>query len=108
MLIIDKKDDIIILRNLGANRKIVERIFLLEGFLISITGIFFGLLFGAFLSFLQEKFHLIPLGDGVFIIDYYPVNMQFIDFLYVFIIVFFINLFASWYPSKFLIKRYFH
>ena len=82
MLIIDKKDDIIILRNLGANRKIVERIFLLEGFLISITGIFFGLLFGAFLSFLQEKFHLIPLGDGVFIIDYYPVNMQFIDFLY--------------------------
>ena len=106
MLILDKKKDIAILWSLGAGGPLIQRIFLIEGILISLVGALAGLLIGAFICWIQQHFGLIKLqGSGSFVIDAYPVKMQALDFLYVFCTVFVIGFFAAWYPTKKVVKR---
>ncbi|MCK5078626.1 MAG: ABC transporter permease, partial [Bacteroidales bacterium] len=102
MLIIDKQKDIAVLHSLGANSRLIKRIFLLEGLLISLTGALAGLILGGLLSWVQQEFGIIRLGqgEGFFIIDAYPVEVRGIDFLYVFLTVFVIGYFAAWLPAR--------
>jgi len=107
MLIIDKKDDIHTLRSLGANNATISRVFLLEGWLITIVGAVIGLLLGWALCWAQMKFGIIQLNQsGSFIIDAYPVAMKTIDFIAVFFTVMLIGLFAAWYPVQHITKKY--
>ena len=108
MLIIDKKDDILIFRSMGASTKTIGRIFLFEGWLISIVGAIIGTLFGLFLCWLQITFEIIPLANnGSFLITSYPVKIIFTDILLIFAVVLLIGFFASWYPIKFISQKYF-
>ena len=107
MLIIDKKNDIRSLRNMGANQKLISKIFLMEGWMISITGSFIGMLLGAGISWVQDQFGLLKLsGSGTFIIDAYPVDLQLGDVLLVWITVLFIGFLAAMYPVRVISKRY--
>ena len=80
MLIIDKKNDIVTLRNLGSTNRLIERIFLVEGWLISVIGSVIGLIMGTIISWIQQQFGLIKLsGSGAFVIDAYPVQIEIVD-----------------------------
>ncbi len=77
MLIIDKKKDILTLRNMGAGKKLIKRIFLVEGWLISVFGSISGIFLGTAISWVQQRFGVIKLtGSGSFIIDAYPVQIE--------------------------------
>lgn len=107
MLIIDKKGDIRSLRNMGATEKMIGRIFLLEGWLISITGSFIGMLLGGGISWVQDRFGLLKLsGSGTFIIDAYPVDLQIGDVLLVWLTVLLIGFLAAMYPVRVISKKY--
>jgi lipoprotein-releasing system permease protein len=107
MLIIDKKEDITTLRSLGLDKENLRKIFLFEGWMISIGGALLGLLIGSAICWIQQTFHVIKLSNmGSFLIDYYPVQMQLNDFIAVFVTVVVIGLVASWYPVKYFINRY--
>lgn len=106
MLILEKKKDIGILRSLGASEKLIKQIFLAEGLLISLAGAFLGLLLGGLISYIQQQFGIIKLqGSGTFIIDAYPVVIQFDDFLKVAAIVTLIGFIAAWFPINKIRKR---
>jgi len=105
MLIIDKKKDIITLQNMGAPNKLIRNIFLLEGWLISIIGAFGGLLLGALISWIQQQFGIIRFPE-TFIVTNYPVEMQIMDFIYVFFTVVMIGFVASWYPVRYITKKH--
>ncbi len=109
MLIIDKQKDIAVLRSMGAGDVLIKRIFLFEGLLISMTGAIAGLLLGGLLCWVQQEFGLLRLGDGegIYIIDTYPVLIKPEDFLYVFLTVFVIGYFAAWLPVKKISGRFF-
>jgi lipoprotein-releasing system permease protein len=107
MLIIDKKDDISILRALGANQNTIRKIFLTEGWMISIVGAIIGLVLGWFICWLQIKFEFVKLqGSGSFIIDAYPVKIIWRDFVATFATVVIIGFVAAWYPVRYITKRY--
>ncbi|MFW6257300.1 MAG: FtsX-like permease family protein [Prolixibacteraceae bacterium] len=107
MLIIDKKDDLFILRGMGANSQTIRRIFLYNGWMIAFTGAVLGSLLGVFVSWLQIEFELITLpGAGSFVISAYPVKIVFTDILLVFIAVLSIGFLASWYPVRFISHKY--
>ncbi|MCF8303762.1 MAG: ABC transporter permease [Bacteroidales bacterium] len=107
MLILDKRKDIGILRSMGASNKLIRQIFLVEGLMISLSGAILGLLLGALISWLQIEFGLVQLQAGAtFIIDAYPVEMQLMDFVYVFITVFLIGIAAAWFPVRQISKKY--
>ena len=107
MLIIDKKDDVVTLRNLGASDKQIVRIFLFEGRLISAIGAVFGILLGLLLCWLQQQFGLVALGSssGSFIINAYPVSVHPEDIVLIFITVLVVGFLAVWYPVRYFAKR---
>jgi lipoprotein-releasing system permease protein len=107
MLILDKRKDINTLDSLGADATLIKRIFLLEGWLISISGALVGLVLGSLLSWLQAEYGLIKLtGSGTFIIDAYPVVFQWLDVVKVFFTVLAIGFLAAWLPVRYIARRY--
>lgn len=107
MLILDKKEDVVTLRNLGADDRLIRRIFLFEGRLISLFGALIGIVLGLGLCFIQQKFGLITLGGGggQFLVDAYPVSVHFWDVVLVFVTVLSVGFFSVWYPVRYLSKR---
>ena len=107
MLIIDKKEDVATLRNLGASNKQVSRIFLFEGRMIAVAGAVIGILLGLLLCWLQQRFGLVALGSssGSFVVDAYPVSVQLTDIILVFVTVVAVGWLAVWYPVRHLSKR---
>ena len=107
MLIIDKKDDIAILRSMGATPKLIRRIFLFEGWMISMTGTLLGLLSGVVVCLLQIHFELISLpGNGSFVITAYPVKLQLSDLLFIVVVVLAIGFAAAWYPVRYISEKH--
>jgi lipoprotein-releasing system permease protein len=99
MLILEKKQDIVILRSLGASGSLIKKIFLAEGLMISFAGAFIGIILGGIVCLLQQEFGIIRLqGSGSFIIDAYPVKIQISDILKVAVIVTIIGFIAAWFP----------
>lgn len=108
ILIIDKKEDIQIFRSMGASSRTIRKIFLFEGWLISIIGVFIGTLLGILVCWLQITFEIISLpNNGSFVISAYPVQIVFFDILLVISVVLLIGIFASWYPVKFISQKHF-
>jgi lipoprotein-releasing system permease protein len=107
MLILDKRKDIAILHGMGASEKMIKRIFLIEGMLISFTGAIAGTVLGYLLCVLQIHFGLIRLGDATsFIVPYYPVEIKLLDFAAVFMTVLVIGLVTAWYPVRQISKNF--
>lgn len=101
MLIIDKKEDIITLKNLGAGYPLIRKIFLLEGWLISVTGSALGIILGTIISLIQQIFGVIRIGgSGTFILDAYPVEYQITDILLIWLTVLLIGFLAAWVPAR--------
>ena len=107
MLILDKKDDVVTLRSLGADDKLIARIFLFEGRLITVFGAVTGVVLGLLLCFIQQKFGLISLGEGTgaFVVDAYPVSVHAWDVALIFITVLTVGFLSVWYPVRYLSKR---
>ena len=108
MLIIDKRQDSITLRNLGASDRQIADIFMLEGRLISVVGAVVGILLGLALCLIQQHFGLIKFGRsaGNYIIDVYPVSVHATDILLIFVTVIVVGFVSVWYPVKYFSRKY--
>ena len=107
MLIIDKKDDVATLRNLGATDRQIVRVFLFEGRMISAIGAVAGIALGLLLCWLQQTYGLVKLGrtSGSFVVDAYPVSVHPDDIVVIFITVLIVGFVAVWYPVRYFAKR---
>ncbi len=107
MLIVEKRDDIKSLQNMGASEQLISRIFLYEGWLISFIGIISGIITGLALCLLQQYFGLLQLSDtpGAYIIDAYPVIVKMTDVVIAFAVVSLISLLTVLYPVNNLRKK---
>lgn len=106
MLIIEKERDIEILRSLGADNTLIRKIFIFEGWLISIIGAAAGVLLGFLVCWLQQTFGIVGLPSESLIMDSYPVVMKMRDFFVVPVTVLLIGYWAAWYPVRYLTKKY--
>jgi lipoprotein-releasing system permease protein len=106
MLIIEKERDIEILRSLGADNNLIRKIFIFEGWLISIIGAIAGLIFGFTVCWLQQTYGFIKLNSDTLMMNAYPVVMKIKDFIIVPCTVLLIGYLAAWYPVRFLTRKY--
>lgn len=104
MLILDKKEDVWILKTMGANNKLIQQLFFAEGMLINLLGAFSGMVLGALLCWLQTTFGLLRLNGGI--VDFYPIEMRWVDFASISVIVLCIGIIASWFPVRVLTRKY--
>ena len=100
MLVLEKQKDISVLQSMGADKKMILKIFLSEGLLLGGIGAFSGILMALAICLLQVKFHLVKLQGGSFLIDYFPVKLHAPDFLLVSSTVALIAFLASWFPAR--------
>jgi lipoprotein-releasing system permease protein len=106
MLMLEKKKDIVTLGYLGADSRLLKRIFLFEGWIISVSGAVLGLLLGLLICWLQMRFGIVKLeGSGSFIIDAYPVHVKAVDVFITFVAVLTIGFLAAWYPLRHFAQR---
>lgn len=107
MLIIDKRDDVVTLRNLGASDHQISRIFLFEGRIISAIGAIIGIAIGLLLCWLQQQYGFVRLGssEGSFIVDAYPVSVHPWDVVLIFVTVLVVGFLAVWYPVRYFSRR---
>lgn len=108
MLIIDKKQDVVTLRNMGANDKQISNIFMIEGNMICLLGAVIGIVIGLTLCFLQQEYGFIRFGksEGSYLLDAYPVSVHVIDVLIIFVTVIVVGCLSVWYPVHHLSKKY--
>ena len=106
MLILEKKKDLHILWDLGADRGLIRRIFIYEGLLITLVGVGSGLLLGTLICLGQQHFAWIKFNDS-FVVSAYPIKMMLSDYMMVLGCVMLIGTIAAWYPVRVFTKRYF-
>ena len=99
MLMIEKKEDAATLKALGASDALVRRVFVLEGWLVSLLGMAVGLVFGVLLAWLQQRFGFVKM-PGSFIVDAYPVALKWGDVLLTAVSVALIGLLVALAPAK--------
>jgi lipoprotein-releasing system permease protein len=108
MLIIDKRKDVETLRSLGADNSLIQKIFLVEGFLVSLAGTVLGTVFGLLICWVQIYFEPVKLrGIGTFIIDAYPVDVQFLDIAIILVLVLMLGYLAARFPVRIITRRIF-
>lgn len=109
MLIIEKKNDVVTLRGLGADDQLISRIFLFEGCLISFLGALVGVVLGLTLCLVQQEFGILTLGSGAgagaFVVDAYPVSVHWQDVVLILVTVLVIGFLSVLYPVKFFSRR---
>jgi lipoprotein-releasing system permease protein len=106
MLIIEKERDIEILKSLGANNDLIRKIFIFEGWMISIIGAIAGIILGYFVCWIQQTYGIIKLNRASLIMNSYPIVMKVKDFVIVPATVLLIGYWAAWYPVRYLTRKY--
>lgn len=99
MMVLEKTRDIAILMSMGATQTQIRRIFILQGVIIGIVGTTIGVFFGDALSFLADKYKLVPLAPEVYTISYVPFHADLFDTLVVASVAILISFLATLYPS---------
>lgn len=98
MLIIEKKKDLFTLKSLGLNQRAIKNIFFTEGLLINLLGAVTGITIGVVICLMQKHFGLVPLEGGI--VEYYPVEIEWLEIIYIVLTVILIGLLTSWYPVR--------
>lgn len=100
MLVLEKQKDIAVLKAIGANNTSIQNIFLSVGLLLATVGGASGILIATFICWSQQKFKILELGGGSFVVDYYPVKMDWLDFVMVISTIFIVAIAASFLPAR--------
>ncbi len=100
MTVIEKKRDIGVIKSFGGSKKVISKIFMFQGLLIGVVGTITGCLLGLILCVLQIEFGLFPLDPNIYIIPALPVELRWMDFVYVSLASIIICFTATIYPSR--------
>ncbi|OGU35118.1 MAG: hypothetical protein A2068_11520 [Ignavibacteria bacterium GWB2_35_6b] len=99
MIVLEKTSDIGILKSLGANRKLITNIFVLQGLYLSFFGIVIGNLLALIISALQKYFNIISLPGQIYFISSVPINFDLYNYLLVSVVAFVLSIAAAFIPS---------
>jgi len=100
MNVVEKSREIAILKAMGATRRGIMTVFMLQGLLIGIVGTIIGVSGGYLLNNLLDKYQIIKLPPDVYYLSHLPVKMKFSDFLVVSLSAIIISFLATLYPAR--------
>jgi len=100
MLVMEKTRDIAVLMSMGASKKMIRNIFILQGVIIGLVGTLCGYVLGIGLGLALQKYHFIKLPEGVYTVDHLPVLLQFEDIALVGLCAMLLCFLATLYPAR--------
>ncbi len=99
MTVMEKKKDIAILKSIGAKKRSIMKIFMMEGITIGVVGALFGSLTGYFLCWIIKSTKLIRLPEDVYYITTLPAKISIIDVALIALVTTVICVLSTIYPS---------
>lgn len=106
MLVLDKQKDMTILKSLGGDNQLIQRIFFYEGLMIAVIGCVLGLIIGALFNYIQSAYGIIRVEDGAnAILDSYPMVSRWTDYILVFLTVSSISGLVSYFSAKLSVRE---
>ncbi|MDO9463081.1 MAG: FtsX-like permease family protein, partial [Deltaproteobacteria bacterium] len=99
MVVMEKNKDIAILKSMGATRKSIMKIFVMEGVIVGFTGTILGVIGGFGLTSLLKKYKFIKLPSDVYYISTLPVKVEALDVALISLAAIVISFLATLYPS---------
>jgi lipoprotein-releasing system permease protein len=100
MLILEKRPSVGVLRTLGATERNILSLFMQVGLLIGLSGTLLGNVLGLGISWLANRYHLIPLPPDMYFIGYLPFVLDVEDVVGVNVVAVLLSVFATWYPAR--------
>src|SRR5690606_1948897 len=101
-----KRKDIAVLKGMGADDRLISRIFFIEGMMIALIGSLSGLVIGFLISYSQQRYGWLKFSQAdQVVVDTYPVDIRATDFVLVFLTVFVVSLLVSWLASRLSIRQ---
>jgi lipoprotein-releasing system permease protein len=100
LLVMEKSRDIAILKTMGATRRSIRGIFVLQGGIIGVVGTLVGAAAGLVVSFVADRYQLIQIPGEVYPISWVPFRVEPLDFVLVVVTAVLVCLFATIYPSR--------
>lgn len=105
MLVIEKQDEQLTLFSMGADNAFIRGVFIREGMLIAGMGGAIGTVLGVVIVLVQQHFGLIKMPNGNFLVENYPVELQMMDLLAIFVVFVTVALAVSIVATSAMIKR---
>lgn len=100
MMVLERIKDIGILKTMGAKNKVIQKIFLLEGLFVAVSGLILGVIISLLFYWLQANYGIIPLSEENYYMSTAPVEPHFLDFVIVSAVTIFLCTLASWLPAR--------
>ncbi len=100
MIVLTKYKDIAVLMSMGARRRQIRRIFVVQGAMIAVIGITVGLVVGYTFCYFAGTYHLIPLDASVYALSYLPFDPNPWDGLWITLVALGVSLLATVYPAR--------
>lgn len=100
MMVLERTRDIGILKTLGSKSRVIRKIFLLEGLMVSGVGLIIGIGISLLFYYLQSNYQVIPLSQENYYMSYAPVEPHLIDFIIVSAVTIVLCGLASWFPAR--------
>jgi lipoprotein-releasing system permease protein len=100
MIVLTKYKDIAVLMSMGARRRQIRSIFVLQGAMIGVIGIVIGMVVGYAFCYFAAEYHLIPLDESVYALSYVPFDANPVDGVWIAGIALAISLLATVYPAR--------
>lgn len=99
LVVMEKGREIAILKAMGATRKSIGRIFMLEGFVIGLGGTLLGLGFGLVLCYLLANYQFVELPSSVYYVTTLPVKVELLDVAAICLAAVAVSFTATVYPA---------
>jgi len=99
LVVMEKGREIAILKAMGATRKSIGKIFMIEGLVIGLGGTVFGLLLGLGLCYILARYQFVELPSSVYYVTTLPVKIQFLDVLSICLAAIGVSFTATVYPA---------
>lgn len=100
MLVLQKRQEIAILKSMGATPSQIMKIFVIQGTLLGMVGTLTGTCVGLLVCWLQKEFHLISIPGEIYFINTLPIDMRWHEFVLIAIASIVISFLATLYPSR--------
>jgi lipoprotein-releasing system permease protein len=100
MLVLQKRQEIAILKSMGATQRQVMRIFVIQGTLLGIVGTVAGTCIGFLACWLQKEFNLVSIPSEIYFINTLPIDMRLHEFVLIAVSSVLISFLATLYPSR--------
>lgn len=100
MLVMEKTRDIAILMSMGATRRTIRRIFMLQGTIIGFIGTMLGYAMGLSLGWALKRYQFIKLPENVYTLDHLPIIITWSDVLIIGASAMLLCFLATLYPAR--------